>query len=203
MSHPYLRALSTLLISLSLSFSVAAADKAKTKSGAANQPSYELPQPQHETLDLAVYQQIRDEGLGHSHVMEYASALDDGIGPRLTGSPNLKRANEWTRDQFTAMGCSNAHLEDWGEFGMGWQQLNTWLRMTAPDIAVFIAQAGPWSPATNGAITAPVIWIDVKEEKDLEKYKGRLAGKIVLWGAMRAVPPVDKPLWTRLDDAEL
>ena len=44
----------------------------------------------------------------------------DGIGPRLTGSPNLKRANEWTRDQFTAMGCSNAHLEDWGEFGMGW-----------------------------------------------------------------------------------
>src|SRR5208337_374819 len=70
MSHPYLRALSTLLISLSLSFSVAAADKAKTKSSAANQPSYELPQPQRETLDLAMYQQIRDEGLAHSHVMQ-------------------------------------------------------------------------------------------------------------------------------------
>jgi len=203
MSHRYLRALSAVLVSLALSLSAAAADKSRTKSGAANQPSYELPQPQHETLDVTVYQQIRDEGLGHSHVMEYASGLDDGIGPRLTGSPNLQRANAWTRDQFTAMGCSNAHLEDWGEFGMGWQQLNTWVRMTSPDTAVFIAQAGPWSPATNGAITAPVIWIDVKEKKDLDQYKGKLAGKIVLYGAMRDVPLVDKPLSTRLDDAEL
>ena len=48
-----------------------------------------------------------------------------------------------TRDQLTAMGCVNAHLEDWGEFGMGWQQLNTWVRMTSPDTAVFIAQATP------------------------------------------------------------
>jgi len=203
MSHRYLRAFFALLISLAIPLAGAAADKSKTKSGDASQPSYEMPQPQRETLDYGMYQQIRDEGLKHSHVMEYASALDDDIGPRLTGSANLKHANEWTRDQFTAMGCSNAHLEDWGEFGMGWQQLNTWVRMTSPDIAVFIAQAAPWSPATNGAISAPAIWVDVKDEKDFEKYKGKLSGKIVLWGAMRDVPPVDKPLWTRLDDAEL
>src|SRR5271157_5444702 len=203
MSHPYLRALSTLLISLSLSFSVAAADKAKTKSSDANQPSYELPQPQRETLNLAVYQQIRDEGLGHSHVMEYASALDDGIGPRLTGSPNLKRANEWTRDQFTAMGCSNAHLEDWGEFGMGWEQLNIWIRMSSPDKAVFIAQAAPWSPSTNGPVSGPALWVDIKDEKDFDKYIGQLAGKIVLLGDMREVKPVEKPLFSRADEAEL
>ena len=70
--------------------------------------------------------------------MTLAQTLSDSIGPRLTGSPNMKRANEWTRDQLTAMGCSNAHLEDWGEFGMGWQQNNTWLRMALPDTAVFI-----------------------------------------------------------------
>jgi carboxypeptidase Q len=185
-----------------LSLFSSAADKSKSTT-TAGQPSYELPQPAHETLDLAMYQQIRDEGIAHSHVMEYASALDDDIGSRLTGSANLKHANEWTRDQFIAMGCSNAHLEDWGEFGMGWQQLNTWARMTAPDTAVFIAQAAPWSPATNGATTAPAIWIDIKTEKDLEQYKGKLAGKIVLYGAMRDVPPVDKPLWVRLDDGEL
>jgi carboxypeptidase Q len=202
MSHRYFRACFPLLISVGLTFSAAAADK--SKSGAnAGQPSYDQPQPQRETLDYGMYQRIRDEGLNHSHVMEYASALDDDIGPRLTGSANLKHANEWTRDQFTAMGCSNAHLEDWGEFGMGWQQLNTWVRMTAPDTAVFIAQAGPWSPATSGAINAPAIWIDVKEVKDLDQYKGKLAGKIVLYGAMRDVPPVEKPLWARLDDAEL
>lgn len=165
--------------------------------------SYEAPQPEKEKIDYAMYGQIRDEGLAHSHVMEYASALMDGIGPRLTGSPNMMKANEWTRDQLTAMGCTNAHLEDWGEFGMGWQQLNTWLRMTSPDTAVFIAQAAPWSPATNGPVHGDAVWMAVKSEKDLDQYKGKLAGKIVFLGEMREVKPVDKPLFRRYDDKEL
>jgi carboxypeptidase Q len=140
------------------------ADKRDAPPEASARPSYEAPQPERETLDYAMYDRIREEALAHSHVMEYASALADGIGPRLTGSPNLKRANEWTRDQFAAMGCSNAHLEDWGEFGMGWQQLNTWVRMTAPDMAVFIAQAAPWSPSTNGAIGGAAVWVNIKKE---------------------------------------
>jgi carboxypeptidase Q len=178
-------------------------DAGKSSTTATTVPSYELPQPEKESLDMNMYQQIRVEALMHSHVMDYASGLTDGIGPRLTGSPNLKKANEWTRDQFTAMGCSNAHLEDWGEFGMGWQQLNTWVRMTAPDMAVFIAQAAPWSPATKGPINAPAIWLDIKEEKDFDKYKGKLTGKIVLFGEMRDVKPVEKPLFTRDEDADL
>ena len=123
------------LLCLSLSFSTSASDKYKDKIAptTADKPSYELPQPAKEDLDYTMYARIRDEGLAHSHVMDYASALVDGIGSRLNGSPNLHRANEWTRDQLSAMGCSNSHLEDWGEFGMGWQQLNTWVRMTAPD----------------------------------------------------------------------
>src|ERR1700691_1556828 len=135
-----------------------AADKTKTPpvAPAVTDPYAEV-QPATESLDLNMYQRIREEGLNHSHAMEYASALMDGIGPRLTGSPNLKHANEWTRDQFTAMGCANAHLEDWGEFGMGWQQLNTWVRMSSPDTAVFIAQAAPWSPSSNGAINAEAV----------------------------------------------
>ncbi len=182
-----------------------AADK-KTKETTkeeSSKPSYELPQPAIETLDLTMYQRIRDEGLQHSHIMEYATGLMDGIGPRLTGSPNLKRANEWTRDQFTALGCSNAHLEDWGEFGMGWRQLNTWVRMSAPDTAVFIAQALPWSPSSHGPINGRAIWVTANDEKDLEKYKGQLAGKIVFFGDMRDVKPVDKALWERRDDANL
>src|SRR5579862_7318522 len=197
------RTICAFSVAVTLSLPLVAADKTKSNSSAPSQPSYEQPQPERETLDLNMYQRIREEGLGHSHVMEYASALDDDFGPRLTGSQNLKRANEWTRDQFTAMGCANTHLEDWGEFGMGWQQLNTWVRMTTPDTAVFIAQAAPWSPATSGAVTAPALWMEVKDEKDLDKYKGKLAGKIVLFGAMREVKPVDKPFWKRLDDAEL
>ncbi len=192
----------TLLICFALPLS-AADKKTNPNSSDANKPSYELPQPAKETLDLSMYQQIRYEGLAHSHVMEFASALMDGIGPRLTGSPNLQRANEWTRDQLAAMGCTNAHLEDWGEFGMGWQQLNTWTRMAAPDTAVFITQAAPWSPSSNGAISGQAIWMEVKKEEDLEKYKGKLAGKVVLLGEMREVKPVDKPLFEREDEKEL
>ena len=185
-------------------FSLSAADKKKdAKADDAAKPSYEMPQPGVENLDLTMYQRIREEGLEHSHIMEYASALTDGIGPRLTGSPNLKKANEWTRDQFTAMGCTNAHLEDWGEFGMGWRQLNTWVRMSAPDTAVFIAQALPWSPSSHGAVSGQAVWIDAKDEKDLEKYKGKLAGKIIFFGEMREVKPVDKALFERRDDANL
>jgi len=192
----------TLLICFALPL-LATDKKTNPNSSDANKPSYELPQPAKETLDLSMYQQIRYEGLVHSHVMEFASALMDGIGPRLTGSPNLKRANEWTRDQLAAMGCSNAHLEDWGEFGMGWQQLNTWTRMATPDTAVFITQAAPWSPSSNGTIGGQAIWMEVKKEDDLDKYKGKLAGKVVLLGEMREVKPVDKPLFEREDEKEL
>jgi len=189
---------------LCLVASVYAADK-KSKDMKADdaRPSYESAQPAAESLDLTMYQRIRDEGLQHSHVMEFASGLMDGIGPRLTGSPNLKKANEWTRDQLTAMGCVNAHLEDWGEFGMGWRQLNTWVRMSTPDTAVFIAQALPWSPSSKGTISGTAIWMDAKDEKDLDRYKGKVAGKIVFFGAMRDVKPVEKALWERRDDADL
>jgi carboxypeptidase Q len=202
-SKKFLRATFVAVLCCSF-FSYAADKKAKeTKPAETIKPSYELPQPATETLDLTMYQLIRREGLEHSHIMEYASGLMDGIGPRLTGSPNLKRANEWTRDQLTAMGCANAHLEDWGEFGMGWRQLNTWVRMSSPDTAVFIAQALPWSPSSHGSVSGSAIWVDAKDEKDLDKYKGKLAGKIVFFGPMRDVKPVDKPLWERRDDANL
>ena len=52
--------------------------------------------------------------------MATLSYLTDVIGPRLTGSPNMKRANEWTRDKLAAWGLANAHLEAWGPFGRGW-----------------------------------------------------------------------------------
>src|ERR1700683_1047901 len=160
-------------------------------------------QPAVEKIDYTMYARIREEGLLHSHVMEYGSALADDIGPRLPGSLNMAKANAWTRDHLTAMGCENAHLEDWGEFGMGWQKLNTWVRMTSPDTAVFIAQAAPWSLSTNGPVTGQAIWVHIADDKDFDKYKGKLAGKIVLLGDMREVNPVDKPLFTRMDEKDL
>ena len=136
------------------------------------------PQPATESLDLGMYARIREEGLTHSHVMEYAGALFDDIGPRLTGSPNLAKANAWTRDQLTAMGCANAHLESWGEFGLGWRQISTSVDMVTPDTAVFIAQATPWSPATHGSITAPGHCRTQSERrKRLRRLEGQAGGQ--------------------------
>ncbi len=163
----------------------------------------QMQQPTTESIDLNAYNAIREEGLQHSHVMDYAGGLADGIGPRLTGSPNMAKANAWTRDQLTKMGCVNAHLEDWGEFGIGWQQLNTWVRMTEPDTAVFVAQATPWSPSTHGPVTAQAIAAIISDENDIAKYKGKLSGKIVLLGPMRDVPVPDKPFFERYTDQDL
>src|SRR6202047_1890014 len=174
---------------LGAAVSLYAADKPKP-APAATDPYAEV-QPASEALDMAMYQRIRDEGLNHSHVMEFGSALTDGIGPRLTGSPNAKKANEWTRDTLTKVGLENARLEDWGEFGLGWQQLNTWARMTAPDTAVLIVQATPWSPSTPAPVPGEVAFVKIDADKDFDQYKGKLAGKVVLLGAMREVPPVD------------
>ena len=198
--------LSATCLALTSPLAIQAADKTKAekaKPATAEVDPYAEVQPASETLDLNAYQRIRDEGLNHSHVMDFAYGLMDGIGPRLTGSPNLKKANEWTRDTLTKIGLENAHLEDWGEFGLGWQQLNTWARMVTPDTAVLIVQATPWSPSTPGPVTGDVAFVSIQSEKDIDTYKGKLGGKVVLFGAMREVPPVEKGLFDRYTDKEL
>ncbi len=203
MLPPNRRSFSPLLFGIVFCLSICLFTAGVAKSPAAEASAASPVQPAVEKIDLTMYGRIREEGLQHSHIIEYASALADDIGPRLTGSLNLAKANAWTRDQLTAMGCVNAHLDDWGEFGMGWQQLNTWVRMTSPDIAVFNAQATPWSPPTNGPVSGQAILVNIQDEKDFDQYRGKLAGKIVFLGEMRPVPVPDKPFFTRYSDKEL
>jgi carboxypeptidase Q len=150
-----------------------------------------------------MYQRIRNEGMAHGKVMDFAAALADGIGPRLTGSPNMKKANEWTRETMTRIGLSNAHLEDWGEFGMGWFQVNTWARMISPDPEPLWMQAAPWSAATPGPVSGEVVYMPVATKDAVAKLAGTLKGKIVLLGEMRETPDLDKPLFRRYTDEEL
>ena len=51
------------------------------------------------TAPKEVIDRIREEGLKNSQVMQTLSYLTDVIGGRLTGSPGMKRSNEWTRDR--------------------------------------------------------------------------------------------------------
>ncbi len=165
-------AFSLAMLTLSLVATANGQDKKKTAvvEKVSVAPSYYGPQPAVENLDLTMYARIREEGIKHSHVMQFAEALNDGIGPRLTGSPNMAAANAWTRDTLTKIGLTNAHLEDWGEFGMGWQQINTWVRLVSPDTEPLWAQAAPWSPATNGPVSGEVVYIVLQQAGDIDKY---------------------------------
>lgn len=157
--------------------------------------------------DFAMYGRIREEGTVRSHVMQYASALMDGIGPRLTGSPGLDKAVTWTMEQLRAAGSTNVRKESWGEFGLGWRQRNVWVRLVEPYPANFVATAGPWSPATPGPIAAEVVYVHgFNDESGFASFRGTLRGKIVLLGRAPSAPetfPIDKPLSGRLDDAAL
>jgi len=156
-----------------------------------------------EAVDYDAVTSIRQEGFRNSHVMQILSELTDGIGPRLTGSPNMKHANEWTRDQLTAFGLTNAHLEKWGAFGRGWSEEFTSVRMTAPVGATLVAIPRAWTPSTNGAVKAEVVRVKVDKKEDLEQYRGKLAGKIVITGDTREIKEEKEAASTRYSDDKL
>jgi carboxypeptidase Q len=145
---------------------------------------------------------IREEGLKRSHVMETLSYLSDVIGPRLTGSPNMKRANDWTRDQLAKWGLQNAHLESWGPFGRSWELKSFSAEVIEPQAIPLIAYPKAWSPGANISL-AEVVYFDAKDEADFARFKGRLRGKIVLSGRMSDVEARFKPLGTRLSEKDL
>jgi carboxypeptidase Q len=162
-----------------------------------------LPASTQEKVDLEMITKIRYEGFRNSKIMEIASGLMDGIGPRLTGSPNAKRANEWTRDQLTSFGLANAHLESWGPFGRGWSNEYVNVRMTSPDTAPLIAYAKAWTPGTNGVMKAKCIRVKIEDKKDFDKYRGKLAGLIAIFGPDVEVKTPTQPFFNRLSDKEL
>ena len=146
---------------------------------------------------------IKDEGMNRSQVMKTLSYLTDVIGARLTASPNMKRANEWTRDELTKWGLQNAHLEAWGPFGRGWALKRFSAQVTEPQSIPLIAYPKAWSPGTNGAITADVVYLNAKDDAELEKFKGKLKGAIVLISPPREVKARFEPMGTRRDEKDL
>ena len=159
--------------------------------------------PAEEHVDLDMVTKIRQEGFRHSQVMDTASELMDRIGPRLTGSPQVKAANEWTRQKLAEWGLANAHLETWGPFGRGWSYEKSTVRMLAPDHAELTALPKGWTPGTNGPIRAKLVHVAIKAKEDLDKFKGQIAGKIVLYGDLPKMDTHDKPDVERYDEKTL
>ncbi len=172
-----------------------------TPAAPAAAPSQQSPQTSAKDPNDPI-ERIKDEGMNRSQVMQTLSYLSDVIGPRLTASPGMKRSNEWTRDQLTRWGLQNAHLEAWGPFGRGWSLRRFSAQVTEPLTIPLIAYPKAWSPGI-GPLTAEVIYLDAKDDADLERFKGKLKGAIVLTGVIREVKAHFEASGTRRDEKDL
>jgi len=156
-----------------------------------------------EPVDLEVMTQIRQEGFRNSQAMQILGELTDRIGPRVTGSPNMKTSNEWTRDKMASWGLSNAHLEGY-EFGRGWAEDFTSVRMITPEKTMLFAIPRAWSPSTTGTVRGKVVRLAGKTKEELERqYHGKLAGAIVLVGDYRELKPHTEAESVRYTDQRL
>src|SRR5882672_8977076 len=134
-----------------------------------------------EKVDLDATYRIKDEGLNHSQVMDSLSYLTDVYGGRLTGSPQIKAAADWTRKKLMEWELTNVNLEPWGPFGRGWSNERFTARAIAPaDSFPLIAYPKAWTPGTSGAVSADVVTAVINNEQDFEKFRGQLRGKYVM-----------------------
>src|SRR5580698_2131026 len=149
------------------------------------------------------------EGRGGSQVMNIMYNLTDRYGPRLVNSPQFKRAGEWAVKQLTEWGISNAHLEKWSTAGGRGGPIPSWEitgysgAMVEPTYMPIIGYPQAWSGGTNGPITGEVILASVQAPEDLDKWHGKLKGKIVFTSALLELPFPTTPLAHRYTDDEL
>ena len=125
-----------------------------------------------------------------SEVMKNLQYLSDVIGPRLTGSANLKRANEWAAEVMKKYGLSNVRLEPW-EIPVGWERGTATMKLIDPDNGrhLTVAAAG-WTGSTDGKLTGDVVILNARNKDELAKYKGKLKNAVILRGEPSRVPTV-------------
>ncbi len=150
-----------------------------------------------EPVHLDIVSAIREEGLHHSKVMDIALYLTDVIGPRLTNSPQQREAAEWVRQQFDNWGLKNAELEAWGDFGRGWSFEHATIHMVRPQHLPLFALPKAWTPGTNGPAKGLCTRVTIKTVEDFEKYRGKLAGKILLLDEARSPKDDTVPVFKR------
>jgi hypothetical protein len=154
---------------------------------------------QSEKIDYAAIGRIRDEGMNRSQVMDHISWLSDVYGPRLTGSPAIQQASEWAMKKFGEWGLANAHQERW-KFGKGWSLVQFHATMLEPQVQPIVGSPLSWSAGTKGPVTADVVRVQIANEADFAKYRGKLAGKIVLSQPLRTVRLLEGPILLNMDD---
>jgi hypothetical protein len=156
-----------------------------------------------ERIDLDMTSRIRQEAFQRSQVMATLNHLTDVIGPRLTNSPSMAEANRWTRSKFSEWGLSNVHDEAVEDIGRGWAFSDAGVEMLSPRIMPLHALPKAWTPGTSGAVEGEAIAAKLQKKDDLEKWKGKLRGKVVFLDDLRAYKPNEKSDFNRHDHDSL
>jgi carboxypeptidase Q len=156
-----------------------------------------------EKVDLTVVNHIKSEAFQNSQAMDDLFYLADVYGPRLTNSPGHKAAAEWVMKRLKEYGLENVHLEKWGPFGQSWRYTHFSAHLVEPQYQPLIGFPLAWTPGTNGVVTAEPIAAVIANDADFEKYKGKLAGKIVLSMVQKDVQPISEAPFRRLTNEEL
>lgn len=139
-----------------------------------------------EPVNLDVVTRIRAEAFHNSQVMNHLTHLTENIGPRLTNSPAMAAANAWARGQFNQWGLANVHDDAFPAFGRGWEFTHASVAMIGDRELPLHALPKAWTPGTNGEVEGELVQVEIKTLADLDKYKGKLAGKVLLLGDSRA-----------------
>ncbi|MCD7977183.1 MAG: M20/M25/M40 family metallo-hydrolase [Tannerellaceae bacterium] len=147
---------------------------------------------------------IKDEAFNHSKIKETAQWMTDFMGPRLAASTNGLRAEILMEEKLAEMGFSNPRREFAMDFPKGgWDNEKSYVAMTSPYYTSFSATPKAWSGSTDGLVRGEVVYLQVEKEEDLNQYKGKLNGKIVLLPVTSEYRIDFEPLATRLTDEEL
>jgi carboxypeptidase Q len=156
-----------------------------------------------EKVDLGVVHQIKAEAFQNPKVMDTVFQLTDVYGPRLTNSPQFRAAGEWAVKQLKEYGLENVKLEKWGPFGPGWAYSSYAGYIDEPQYQPLLGYPLAWTPGTDEPLTADAVLAPIRTESDLEQYKGKLRGKIVLRDAPRNLALPTDPAGHRLTEAQL
>lgn len=146
-----------------------------------------------EPVDLDAIARLKTEGFERSQVMDVAWWLTEVHGPRLTNSPQMRAAADWTVRRLTEWGLSNVAKEPWGansDFGRGWSSERTVLQVVTPTPWPVLAYPRAWTPGTAGPVTAAATLAPIRSDADFAKYSGTLKGRVVLLQEPRAVLPL-------------
>jgi carboxypeptidase Q len=155
-----------------------------------------------DAADLSIIHRIKAEAFENSKVMDHEFYLTDVYGPRLAGSPGYRAAGDFVMKRLKEYGLTNVHEEPWA-FGRGWTFTHYAGHMIEPQYSPLIGFPLAWTPGTNGPVQGDAIYAPINTEADIEKFRGKVKGKVVLTMAPKAVAMIMDSPGHRLTDAEL